>query len=225
MHRSISSLKGMLLLFFMITAFTTLNAQDQKAASWLHVGFEIPSYAGDLNKYAQFNGAFAIGFKLNHKERLNGQFTFLVGTVKGENRRLDIPPSAVAPNRFFSTSLVEFSYQVNYHLIKTSNFSLYVGQGIGILRFEPRDEEDNELSGQLNTRAEGETYRNITLMLPTKVGAQYVFDNQFGVGFEAGWHNLLTDYIDNISELGTGGNDNILGFRVSLLIPLSYSEL
>jgi hypothetical protein len=221
MYRSIPSTKGMLLLFLVILGSARMQAQDQKAGSWLHVGFEIPAYAGDLNKYAQFNGAFA----LNHKERLNGQFTFLIGTVKGENRRLDIPPSAIAPNRFFSTSLIEFSYQVNYHLIKTPNFGLYIGQGIGLLRFDPKDENDESLSGQADTRAEGESYRNITLMLPTKVGVQYVFDNHFGVGFEAGWHNPLTDYLDNISDLGTGGSDNILGFRISLLIPLSYDEL
>ena len=217
MTPSRSILYGMLL--FVLITFE-LKAQESTGA-WILTGVEIPSYTGDLNRYAQFNSALALGLRLNHKENLNGQFGIMIGTIKGDDRNLNIPPSADAPNRFFSTSLLEVSYQLHYYLVKKEHWGFYISQGAGILRFNPQDSEGNNLSDLSNTRAEGETYRNISLSLPTKVGGYYLFQNQFGLNLEAGWHNPLTDYLDNISDLGESGLDNILFIRINLMVPVS----
>jgi len=211
------------LILFLLMAISRLQAQD-KTPYWLLVGLEIPSYTGDLNQYAQFNSGFTLGFRLNHKENLNGQFMLALGTVKGDNRKLDIRPGQEAPNSFFRTPYVEFSYQLHYFVYRTDRLGVYVSQGAGFFRFVPIGENGNNLIDDPRTRAEDETYRNITLALPTKAGVQYIFSNQIGMNLEAGWHNPLTDYLDNISELGESGNDNILFIRLNLMIPLSLKR-
>ncbi|MEJ2003573.1 MAG: hypothetical protein P8X57_01100 [Cyclobacteriaceae bacterium] len=211
----------MLLLFWGLAAIP-FYSRAQEASSWAIIGLEIPSYTGDLNRYAQFNSGFTAGFRLNQRKNLNGQFLLSVGTLKGDNRRLDILPGSESPNTFFRTSFIEVTYQLHYYLLQRNHFRLYAGIGAGFLRFQPMDNEGTPLSDLPGTRAGNETYRNITLALPVKLGGQYIFDNQFGVSFEAGWHNPLTDYLDNISELGNGGLDNILFLRVNLMVPLGF---
>jgi hypothetical protein len=59
-------------------------------------------------------------------------------------------------------------------------------------------------------------------MLPTQVGAIYLLPNQWGIGIQAGLLNPLTDYLDNIKELGNrSGNDNVMQTRLLLYVPLN----
>ncbi len=213
-----------MLLLFLVLITQNIYGQSRKASSWLLTGLEIPSYTGDLNSYAQFNNGFTLGFRLNHRENLNGQIMLMAGVIKGDNRRLDLSPGQEAPNSFFNTSLIEVSYQLHYYIYQSEHFAFYISQGAGILRFNPRDEFGNSLADNALSRAENENYRNITLVLPSKIGGQYLFPNQFGINLEAGWHNPLSDYLDNISELGGGGSDNILFFRIGLMAPLGFKE-
>lgn len=184
-------------------------------------GITMAGYKGELASYDQYSGIFQAGVQFNQKEKLNGAFTLSIGTVKGQNP--DFSAEKGSPNRFFKTNLFALNYGLHYNIIKKPDFIFYISQGIGIIRFIPQDEFNEGLNDQSDTRAEGEIYRNVALLLPTQIGCIYFLKNNFGFGAQTGFLNTMTDYIDNISELGESGNDNILNFRLALYIPLSTS--
>ena len=96
------------------------------------------------------------------------------------------------------------------------------GRDSVIMHYNPKDEFRHDLRDQNDTRAEGESYGSIAIFLPTKTGAIYFLPNNFGLGFEAGIYNTLTDYLDNVSQWGTkSGNDNALYFKFFLNIPVN----
>ncbi len=69
-----------------------------------------------------------------------------------------------------------------------------------------------------NSRAPGESAPNLTVILPTNIGAYYFLENDFGFHFKIGIMNTLTDYLDNISTFGNpDNNDNIANLQLSLL--------
>ncbi|UII29380.1 hypothetical protein LVD15_13400 [Fulvivirga maritima] len=180
------------------------------------------AYNGDLSQYDQYGALFHIGLQLNKNRKFNGNFNLGIGSVRGENSQFRLNDNLEAtPNRYFKTSYLFINYDLHYNIIKKEQVIVYISQGIGLFRFNPKDEDGNNLSDQSNTRNSDETYSNLTLMLPTSVGAIYFLPNEWGVGFQAGLLNTMTNYIDNISELGDGGNDNILEFRLAFYVPFN----
>lgn len=100
---------------------------------------------------------------------------------------------------------------------------IYISQGLGLIRYEPKDENNEPLQKKFDTRASNETYNNVSLMLPTQAGINYILKNGYGVGLQAGWLNPQTDYIDNISQWGNRQkNDNTFLVRFAFMVPLTY---
>jgi hypothetical protein len=111
------------------------------------------------------------------------------------------------------------------HLLKYKGFMVYVSQGIGLIRYEPKDAQNNKLLNNFSSRASNEAYSNVSAMLPTQAGVNYVLSNGYGIGFQTGWLNLQNDYIDNISQWGTRQKkDNALWYRFTLMVPLTYEK-
>lgn len=211
-------------LAYILCLFVTVPmAFAQGPSKFAHAGTSMLSYKGDLSGYDKYTIAFHGGIQFYKKKRLNGAFNLGFGNITGENRNFSGPNPDKEPNRYFKTNFLFLNYDLHVNLLKKSNYSIYISQGIGFIRFTPTDQFGEDLQGQLTTRADDETYRNASFMLPTKIGAMYLLPNYFGVGFEAGFFGTMTDYLDNISELGDSGNDNILTFRFNLYIPL-FSE-
>jgi len=198
---------------------TTALAQAPK--KWIHTGISLNSYKGDLSQYDGYSAAFHAGIQFNKKKRLNGGFKLGFGSVTGENRNFSVENQAdKAPNKFFKTTFFYLNYDLHVNLIKKDRYVVYLSQGFGFIRFTPKNQFDENLVDQPETRADNETYRNSAVMLPTKVGAMYFLPNYFGIGVEAGFMGTATDYLDNISEFGSEeGNDNILAYRFSFYIP------
>ena len=90
------------------------------------------------------------------------------------------------PNTFFRSSLISLHYDLRYNFIRKERLKAYVSLGFGLVRFNPKDQEDNSLQDLLDTRADNETYGNITAMLPLQAGAMYFLDNGFGASFQMG---------------------------------------
>jgi hypothetical protein len=146
----------------------------------------------------------------------------MIGSLSGQQVG-GIPTSgSPQPNTFFKTSTVSLHYDLRYNFFRKEKWKVYASLGFGLLRFNPKDESDNNLQDFQNTRAENETYGNIVAVIPLQLGAMYFLNNGFGTNFQFGFLNPTTDYLDNISDLGeeTGG-DNVLQFRFSLLVPLN----
>jgi len=214
------------ILFVLLSAVLSVSAQQvQHVTKFIDFGVSTNAFKGDLShSYTDWANAVHIGLKFNKKKRINGHFNLMVGNAFAQNPdyRFDngITPQP-SPATFVKISLITVHYEAQLNLYKNKNWAFYLYQGIGICRFDPRDSENKKLSDQLNTRAQGESYSNVTIALPNGIGASYLFTNGFAVGFQAGWLNTNTDYLDNTSKWGDrAGNDNILSYKMSVFLPL-----
>lgn len=217
-----------LLLILLLTA-VSVPVVAQKAAPQRLVWFGLSAnnYRGDLEDgIAQYKPGLHLGLQFNRAKRLNGNFTLSLGQVEGQDP--DFAPeneAAVQPNRYFSATYIAANYMLHLNLLKKERYRLYLGQGVGLFRYSPEDDLGAPLQDQRATRLEAEEYGNISLMLPTALGVQYFLPNQWGIGLQASYLNTLTDYLDNISALGgKSGNDNVLQFRLQVLLPLHAAQ-
>lgn len=215
--------------YFLMVVFLVCScyAQAQETKIWAHTGISMNAYKGDLSGYEQYTSSFHIGAQLNRKHRINGNLNIGFGNINGENRNFTFESEQQplpSPNKFFKTQFFYLNYDLHYNIIKKKNIILYFSQGIGLIRFSPEDDEGNSLAENQNTREEDETYRKESFMLPTSLGAIYILPNQFGLSLQAGFYNTLTDYLDNISNLGDSKNDNILAFRMAFFVPIKFKD-
>jgi hypothetical protein len=201
----------------------SVRAQTEKTLLQLGVGGN--AYRGDLGgNYKKWKATFHAGLRFNRSKRLNGSFQLAVGSLTGQTSDPEYPGEPdKTPNLHFKTSILSVNYELHYNIIKTDKVIWYAGQGFGIMHYNPKDEFGNALRERNDTRAEGESYGSITVVLPTKMGAIYFLPNALGLGAEAGFYNTLTDYLDNISEWGTkSGRDNALYIRMFLNVPVNF---
>ncbi|MDQ3536201.1 MAG: hypothetical protein M3421_11305 [Bacteroidota bacterium] len=205
----------------------TLKAQEENY--FLQLGPTANAYKGDLqDSYENWGSSFHLGLKLNKKKRLNGAFLLSMGSVTGQSLNPNFSISentSIEPNRFFRSTIITGQYDLQVNLIKNARWIVFLSQGIGLIRYNPKDDQGNRLLEMSNTRASNEDYSNISIMFPTQAGVIYTLQNNFGFGLQAGYLNLLTDYLDNISEIGNKpGNDNIFILRLSLMVPIAYKD-
>lgn len=198
----------------------SLWAQDSR--SFLTVGVSSNAYMGDLSPSPKkWTSSFHLGLKFHKARLLNGQFNLSFGTITGQNRHHEAVSEGEA-NDFFQTRVITANYDLQINLLKANHYAIYVSQGIGFTHYNPQNEYYEPLQEIPSTRAVNETYGNTAIILPTQIGAYYIFKNGYGIGLQSGIMNTMTDYLDNISQLGSNeGNDNILMNKVSFMVPLN----
>ena len=209
------------------TDTTQKKPNNVKYLRFLEIGVGATAYKGDLNsRYDYWASSLQIGIKFNKKKRLNSHLNLTIGSVVGQNYQykfssVDFPAGTATPNQYFKTSVFSFQYDLQYNFVKKSNFILYMSQGIGFLRFVPRDEDGKDLQDQRNTRVNNENYENTTLTLPLSFGAIYLLKNGYGFGVQTSYLFPQTDYIDNISGWGReSGKDKIAIVKFWVAVPL-----
>lgn len=218
---------SLFLLLLLLIAITGVQAQTSLPSRYVWAGLSANNYQGDLEDgLPHYGPAIHAGLKLNRAKRLNGNFALGLGTLTGQDPFFNpVVEPPTKPNKYFSTLFFTLDYSLQYHLIKKERYLLYISQGVGLFRYDPKDEQDRALIGLGSTRPPSDTYGNISMQFPTAIGAAYFLPNQWGLGLQASYLNPLTDYIDNISSLGAdSGNDNVLQFRLMLLVPFNAGE-
>jgi hypothetical protein len=219
--------KASLFLLLFLSSFLSFS-QTRRVSKYFEVGIGPSAYKGDLsNSYDKFTSSFYMGILFKNDKRLTSHLGLMVGSITGQNPKLSFPidttTATPTPNKYFKTTLFSLNYDLLIKLIKKENFMLYISQGIGILRFNPKDENNKNLSDQFDKRAENEAFNNFTFMFPTNVGAMYTFKNNFGAGLQMGWLNSQSDYLDNISAWGSRAKkDNVFTCKFSFYAPLTY---
>lgn len=215
-----------IVLLILVFPFTG-NAQSSTDSKQKVVFFGIGpvSYSGDLGSgYQGGSLMFNVGYKFNANKKLNGNLNVSIGSVTGQelDYRYEGGDGSETPNNYFDAHLIGLNYELHYNIIHKNSFKLYVSQGFGLTRFDPRDTNKNSLLDQPSTRPLGETYGNVAVMFPTQIGAAYYLPNGYGAGIQLGLMNTLTDNIDNLSTWGNkSGNDNLFQIRFELHIPIS----
>jgi hypothetical protein len=208
-----------------ILCFSSCFVLAQQAEKLIHIGTSANAYKGDLNDaYQKWTSSLHLGLKLNHSKTINGHLAVSLGNVSGQNPNF-VPSTDQRgnPENFFNTRLFTFQYDLQVNLLRWKNLTVYVSQGVGMTRFDPRNQFNESLVEAFHTRAPNEGYNQVAVILPSQIGLIYLFDNGFGVGLQAGYLNTQTDYIDNISQLGNKeGNDNILMYKFQFYIPVRF---
>lgn len=216
-----------LFLFTLLFSLTTLTSFAQPKKKYVFGSLGPAAYKGDLvGRYQKWGFYGQLGVQYASAKRLNGSFILGFGFVQGQNSDYTFQedPSST-PNTYVYTSFQSLSYALQYNIISTESWKVYVSQGLGIARFTTRDEDYNQLSSQLDTRPLSEDYSNISFMLPRKIGVQRIFNNGLAVNFNVNWLNPTTDYLDNISQWGNNSkNDNILTYQIALMVQLGQTK-
>ncbi|SMD33064.1 hypothetical protein SAMN04488029_1428 [Reichenbachiella faecimaris] len=193
----------------------------------IHLGVGPAYYSGDLgNAHSSGSLLFNFGIKLNKNKKLNGNIKISLGSVTGQELDYSTTDNSgirATPNTFFESSFFGLNYEAHYNFIHKEKIKVYLSQGIGLFRFNPKDESGNSLIDQPDTRPLGESYRNLIIQLPTQVGAKYYLPNDFALGIQLGFINPITDHIDNLGIWGNkNGNDNILSIQFEIHAPVSF---
>jgi hypothetical protein len=180
-------------------------------------------YLGDLQaSFPVYTGAVSLGMQLNRGKRLNGSFELSYGSISGQDTDYTYSHDETAtPNPFFSSTIFGAHYNLHFNILKKKTYTLYLSQGLGLLRYMPVDDLGRKLQDRFETRAANEVYSNSSIMLPSNLGLMYLLPNQWGLGMQLGYLNSITDYLDNISQWGNkSGNDNILRVRFAVHVPI-----
>ncbi|MES2388604.1 MAG: hypothetical protein V4543_11440 [Bacteroidota bacterium] len=192
---------------------------------WIYGGVSATAYKGSLSSaYAQFSPSLHVGLRLSRSKRLNGTFQLSLGSVTGSSSRYDfkIPANSNAtPANSFHTNFFMLNYELSLSLVKRRRFCWYISQGIGFMHFEVYDSENKSLFDNSLSRATGESYLKNTVILPSSTGIYGLLPGGYGLGFQAGWWNTGTDYIDNLSKLSDGrSGDNLLFYKFTVMVPV-----
>lgn len=210
---------------FGMTLMAKAQSADSTSNAKVVIGISTNAYRGDLGQpYDKWTLGVQGSLLFDHQRRLHGGIHASIGSLTGQaNDERIFDPEANTPNRFFKTTFFSAYYGLEYDIVHRPSLIIYISQGLGFIRFSPRDQFNRHLEDDLSTRAANETYGSVAAMLPTQLGATYFFSNRFGVGTKVGFSNLLTDYIDNVSQLGSdNGNDNVLHLQFLFFIPAAF---
>lgn len=189
------------------------------------IGLSAASYKGSLSPaYTRWTPAYQLGIRFQKRRILNGMISVSFGKVIGESRTYKVPsgpdPQIVPVNRF-ETSFIGLQYDLQILLFQYKGLRFFASQGLGILRFSPKDWDGNDLTSRDRTRAKGETYSTLSFMFPTQVGLMYTFSNGMGLSCTAGWVNTTTNYLDNMDKLATSNQgDNMAMYKMQFLFPI-----
>ncbi|MCS7004921.1 MAG: hypothetical protein NZM38_06305 [Cytophagales bacterium] len=186
------------------------------------IGISANAYRGDLGKpYSKYDMSIHAGLRMNKYKRINFHARITYGHLTAQSTTFQSKDLTKTPASYVRTTLAALQAGLYANIFKTSRYNLFIAQEIGLLRFEPKDEQGRKLADLPNTRAQDESYNTIALIFPTVVGAVYYFSNGFGIGTQVGWYNTLTPYLDNINKLGgEKGNDNIYAWKFFFYVPL-----
>ncbi|HVD99241.1 MAG TPA: hypothetical protein VNB90_13620 [Cytophagaceae bacterium] len=220
------SKKVVFLVLSLLACTLSSMAQSTMPTRFVELGVSTNSYKGDLShSYSQWANGIHIGILFNRKKLLNGHFNLMIGKATAQNPNYffdDGSEPQPTPNNFARIKMYSLNYDLHLNLYKKHGFIVYLSQGIGLLRFVPKDEYNKNLQDQLDTRPIGESYSNIAIMLPTGFGMMYVSKPGFGIGLQAGWLNTQTDFLDNVSKWGNRDKkDNIAYYKMTVYIPFN----
>lgn len=217
-----------LTMFSGFSAMKNLYAQKldslpiRKSTKLIEFGVIPVGYKGDLgNAYHQWNNAYSLGIRFTSNPKWQKSASVMWGNISGNDISFNASAeSKTVVNNSFNTNFITAHFDLNYHFYRSENLTFYAGIGAGLMRFMVKDDNGNNLNTQLNSRKRGEDYSNIVLSLPFRLGGIYSFNNGLALGFQTGFLNPMTKYLDNIGELGGNKQDNILYTKFSVLVKI-----
>lgn len=184
------------------------------------------AYIGDYTQrgyaFTRFHSGGNFSLQLVNERRTQFQFNTGFGKIAGEYDdyvpRLD--NTAKLPNGFQRVTFFQTSYfygdaRLRFRLLRQYPdfprlWEPYVSAGAGFMIFSPRDKVGKFLSESAKTRPVGEKYSTFAGQFPLSVGTKFHLSKQVALGVEYTYRFVTTDFLDNMSRLGTKkGNDQL----------------
>jgi hypothetical protein len=118
-------------------------------------------------------------------------------------------PSVQGMYTFYSSSAGGGSGRIFSRRGMLNNYSkinLYVFGGMGMVMFNPEVPQTQKV---IERASEFSLGKKITLVAPVGVGAYYILNSKWEVGFEVGGRFALTDYLDGFSSRWSKGVNDV----------------
>ena len=214
-------------LAFCLLCLSHLSWSQTDSARYKYVGIGFGSNWAktDLSEtYQKPNIHFSAYLQFAKASKWNTAAALSYGQLVSENREaVFLDRSEIQVNSFAQVIYQTVHFELMYHLVKREQLEIALSQGIGFMRFNVYDQLDVNLADQLDSRLPGEDYAGFTALLPLSLSARYLFQNNWGLQSKLSLMNSLTDYLDNISEIGNpDNNDNFLRMELSVFKKLSF---
>ncbi len=201
---------------FLVLLLWNLQGIGQSASQKplrLGMGFMGAAYNGDLTTNGDALHRFYPGFNFTLQfasEKLIGpQLNTGFGRFVTQDRDI-AAVDGIQPNTFVDTRFFHVDFRLKARFLRETAFHPYVSAGLGLLGYTPRDVDGNNLLDNLSTRNEGETYGSITASFPLSMGFEVEMSPLVMLGAEYTYRPTTSDYLDNISQLGSqDGNDKL----------------
>ena len=190
------------------------------------VGF---SYSGDLieegDQFRRFYPGSNFSIQFNGKKSLQLQVNTGFGRFTEQADFPIIPTNTeVIPNDFVETSLFYIDLRAKYWFLKEQSIRPFIGFGLGMLFFNPKDAAGNFLGENIFTRLEDEEYSTTVVNFPLTIGAEMSITQNISLGLDYTYRITPTDYLDNIGKLGAKkGNDALHAIQLGLFFTLKPS--
>lgn len=188
-------------------------------------GFAAVAYKGSLQAgYQRWTPAYQAGLLLEKKKLFSSYLGIGFGNYIGEDRSYRLPAKAdpsLQPSASFEGSFFTLHYEARFLVFRYRNLRIQACQGVGLFRFSVRDRNGTQLSDRPKSRAKGENYSQNSFFFPSALMLQYRFPNRIGLGFQLGWFNTSSPYLDNMNQLAQSETrDNLAAYRFHILLPL-----
>jgi hypothetical protein len=156
-------------------------------------------------------GGFA-RYKLTPVISVKGSLNYI--RIQG-NDALSPNPERFSRNLSFRNNMFELSTVAEYYFYKSSDmsgrpglrgskkrvdFRTYVFAGIGALYSNPQADYKGSWVNLREYETENVTYGPITAVIPVGLGFTYTINRHYRFGFEFGFRQTFTDYLDDISS-------------------------
>ena len=202
------------------------SADAQIKKLYVEAGISANSYKGSLNEgFGNYTMGTHLGIRFCKNNRLNGHINLSYGSIDGQTKVYTVKDASgnlVYPINYFKTRLFTFDYILQFNVVSKKSFLIYIGAGAGVLKFNVKDEDGNDLINNTKTRDVNENYRDLALTFPVVIGYNYIFSNDYRFGIQAQLLNPLTDYLDNTSNWSPYvTSDNVLSFKLFMAVPIS----
>lgn len=182
-------------------------------------------------EYTRPNLNFMARYRITEEIDVKANLAFAYLEDSDENSRNE------SRNYAFSSSLFEFSGQVEYNIIpeerprtysvmslrdglRTFNRTLntYVFAGLGGIYFNTKPLADLEGSERFTDN------KNLTLIIPYGIGVKYPINTQLHVGFEIGGRWAASDYLDGLTTQFSESNDIYYFTLLNVILKIDTSN-
>lgn len=182
-------------------------------------------YDMNLSQTRLSAGGFA-RYKLTPVISLKGSLNYI--RIQG-NDKLSPNPERFSRNLSFRNNMFELSTVGEYYFYKSSDmsgrpglrgsrkrvdFRTYVFLGVGALYSNPQAEYKGSWVNLREYKTENVAYSPITVVIPAGLGFTYTINRHYRFGFEIGFRQTFTDYLDDVStnyvpEVFAGETDDV----------------